>query len=164
MTLREFGRSISNNVYRQVGRTNSYLQSNRSLPVDVLESESAYLVVFDAPGTEPEDIEVRYLSGSVKIRLERYREFRDRYDVRFPGRGLELDGDVALPGDAVVNPDAGTARLTEHGTLRIEIPKDESLAEETDADGDGEDEHAVADHDHTEHADSIEPGEVTVND
>lgn len=160
MTLREFGRSITNAAYRQVGRANAHLQSNRSLSVDILESETAYLVVFDAPGTDPDDIEVRYLSGSVKIRIERYREFRDRYDLRFPGRGLQLEGEADLPADAVVDPDAGAARLTEHGTLRIEIPKDETLAEDEETDA----ERAVADHDHSAHADSIEPGEVTVED
>ncbi len=119
-------------LYRQVGRANGYLQYNRSLPVDVLENDASYLVVFDAPGTEPEDVQVRYLEGSVHVRLERFREFRDGFALRFPGRGMTLDGEAELPGDATVDPDAGTARLSETGTLRIEIPK-EAAAEDDEA-------------------------------
>ncbi len=43
--------------------------------------------------------------------------------MRFPGRGMTLDGEAELPSDAVVEPDAGTATLSENGTIRIEIPK-----------------------------------------
>ena len=150
MSFKNIGRTIGDALYRQVGRANGRVQKHRSLPVDILESESAYLVVFDAPGSEPDDIQVRYLSGSVRIRIERFREFRDGYDMRFPGRGMELDGEAELPADAIVDPDAGTARLTENGTLRIEIPKDES------ADGDGE---RIADR-----AENADAGEIAVDD
>lgn len=130
MSFKEFGRSVGNALYRQLGRANGHIQNHRALPVDILENDAAYLVVFDAPGAEPDDIQVRYLSGSVRIRIERYREFREGYEMRFPGRGMELTGEAELPADALVNPDAGTARLTENGTLRIEIPKAESVDEE----------------------------------
>ncbi|APX95587.1 Hsp20/alpha crystallin family protein [Natronorubrum daqingense] len=115
--------SIGNALYRQVGRANGQVQSHRSLPVDILESETTYQVVFDAPDAEPTDIEVRYLEGTVKIRIERFRQYRDGYEMRFPGRGMELTGSAELPADAIVEPDAGEATLTETGTLRITIPK-----------------------------------------
>ncbi|WP_440769457.1 Hsp20/alpha crystallin family protein [Natronorubrum sp. DTA28] len=132
-------KSIGNALYRQVGRANGRVQQHRSLPVDVLENETSYQVVFDAPGAEPDDVQVRYLEGNVKIRIERFRQFRDGYEMRFPGRGMELDGEAELPNDAVVDPDAGEATLTETGTLRIDIPKDSSIeTEESEHDADAE--------------------------
>ncbi|SIS06980.1 Hsp20/alpha crystallin family protein [Natronorubrum thiooxidans] len=127
MSLSDLRKSVGNTLYRQIGRAHSQVQEHRSLPVDILENETSYQVVFDAPGVEPDDVQVRYLEGTVKIRLNRFRQFRDSYEMRFPGRGLELDGEAELPDDAVVDPDAGTATLTETGTLRIDIPKDATV-------------------------------------
>ncbi|THE66152.1 Hsp20/alpha crystallin family protein [Salinadaptatus halalkaliphilus] len=124
MNFDDLKRSVGDTLYRQIGRANGHLQTYRSLPVDVLENDTSYLVVFDAPGAEPDDVQVRYLEGSVRIRIRRFRQFRDRFELRFPGRGMTLEGEVDLPTDATVDPDAGTAKLTETGTLRIEIPKE----------------------------------------
>ncbi len=132
MSFRDVGRSVGSKLYRQIGRASSHVQEHRSLPVDVLENDDAYLVVFDAPGAEKEDVQVRYLDATVKIRIDRFREFYEGFDMRFPGRGMALDGEAELPDDAVVDPDAGTARLTEHGTLNIEIPKETSSEEPED--------------------------------
>lgn len=126
MSLSDLRKSVGNALYRQVGRAHSHVQKHRTLPVDVLENETTYRVVFDAPGVEPDDVQVRYLEGNVKIRIDRFRQFRDGYEMRFPGRGMELDGEAELPDDALVDPDAGRAALTETGTLRIDIPKDSS--------------------------------------
>ena len=125
MSLKDVHSSISSSLYRQVGRAKSRVQEYRSLPVDVLEDEVSYLVVFDAPGVESEDVQVRYVDGDVRIRVDRFRSYREGFEMRFPGRGLALGGDAELPADALVDPDAATARLTEVGTLNIEIPKDE---------------------------------------
>jgi len=119
--------SISNTLYRQVGRASSQVQKNRSLPVDILENETSYLVIFDAPGAEKEDIQVRYLGGTVKVRIDRFRAYHEGFEMRFPGRSMAIDGEAELPDDAVVSPDAATARLTDTGTLNIEIPKHGSL-------------------------------------
>ncbi|MFC4246759.1 Hsp20/alpha crystallin family protein [Natribaculum luteum] len=132
MSFRDVSRSVGSKLYRQIGRASSHVQEHRSLPVDVLENDDAYLVVFDAPGAEKEDVQVRYLDATVKIRIDRFREFYEGFDMRFPGRGMALDGEAELPDDAVVDPDAGTARLTEHGTLNIEIPKETSSEEPED--------------------------------
>lgn len=126
MSPRNLVESVGRFLYRQVGRANGRTQSYRSLPVDVLEGDTSYLVVFDAPGAEPDDVQVRYLGGNVRIRIERFRRYRDRFEMRFPGRGMDLGGEAELPPDAIVNPDAGTATLTETGTLTVEIPKDAS--------------------------------------
>ncbi|MFP8889267.1 Hsp20/alpha crystallin family protein [Natrialbaceae archaeon A-CW2] len=126
MNFKSWRETVGGALYRQVGRASSHVQEHRSLPVDILENESSYLVVFDAPGTEPEDLQVRYLDGDVKIRIDRFRSYHDGFEMRFPGRGMALDGDAALPDDAVVDPDAGTAKLTDSGTLQISIPKEGS--------------------------------------
>ncbi len=123
MSLKDFKTSVGHMLYRQIGRASGHLQNTRSLPVDVLESDRSYLVVFDAPGAESEDVKVRYLSGSIRIQVQRFRQYREQFEMRFPGRGMTLEGDVKLPDDAAVDPDSGTARLSEAGTLRIEVPK-----------------------------------------
>ncbi|MCU4750432.1 Hsp20 family protein [Halobacteria archaeon AArc-curdl1] len=126
MNFKSWRETVGDALYRQVGRASSHVQEHRSLPVDILENESSYLVVFDAPGTEPEDLQVRYLDGNVKIRIDRFRSYHDGFEMRFPGRGMALDGEAVLPDDAVVDPDAGTAKLTDSGTLQITIPKEDS--------------------------------------
>ncbi|MFA9415746.1 Hsp20/alpha crystallin family protein [Natrinema sp. HArc-T2] len=123
MRLNALGKSLGNALYRQVGRASGRVQNHRSLPVDILENDTAYRVVFDAPGAESDDVQVRYLDGTVRIQIDRFRQFHEGYDMQFPGRGMSLSGDAELPADAVVDPDAGTARLSETGTLSVEIPK-----------------------------------------
>lgn len=161
MTLRDIGESLSSALYRQIGRANGRVQSHRSLPADILENDSSYRVVFDAPGAEPDDVQVRYLDGNVKIRVDRFRQFYEGYEMRFPGRGMALNGDAELPTDAVVDPDAGTARLSETGTLSVEIPKDSAIdADETASTPDREDA-SVADADSES---SAETERVTIED
>lgn len=129
MNLSNLGKSVGSTLYRQIGRANGRVQTHRSLPVDILENDTSYRVVFDAPGAEPDDVQVRYLEGNIKIRIDRFRQFREGYEMRFPGRGMSLNGEAELPTDAVVDPDAGTARLSETGTLSVELPKDSAVDE-----------------------------------
>ncbi|WP_226005271.1 Hsp20/alpha crystallin family protein [Natrinema salinisoli] len=129
MSLSDLGKSVGNALYRQVGRANGRVQNYRSLPVDILENDTSYRVVFDAPGAEPDDVQVRYLEGNVRIRIDRFRQFHEGYEMRFPGRGMSLNGEAELPTDAVVDPDAGTATLSETGTLNVEIPKRSSVGD-----------------------------------
>ncbi|MFC4987955.1 MULTISPECIES: Hsp20/alpha crystallin family protein [Saliphagus] len=124
MNVSEVGRSARERIYRRIGAAKSYVQENRPLPVDVLEGSHSYLVVFDSPGVGLEDVQVRYVDGGVRIRIDRFREFHDGFEMRFPGRGMALSGEATLPEDAVVDPDGATARLTDVGTLNVEIPKD----------------------------------------
>jgi len=132
MKLKQLGSSIGGSLYRQVGRANARVQKQRSMPVDVLENDQSYLVVFDTPGAEPEDIQVRYFEGSVRVQIDRFRRFYEGHEMRFPGRSMSLGGETELPRDAVVEPDAGTARLSETGTLTIEIPKRSAIDDEPD--------------------------------
>lgn len=124
MNLGDASRSVREGIYRRIGSANAHVQENRSLPADVLEGTDSYLVVFDTPGVDIDDVEVRYVDGAVRIRADRFRGFRDGFETRFPGRGTALSGEAPLPEDAAVDPDGATARLTDVGTLHVEIPKD----------------------------------------
>lgn len=133
MALRGIGKSLGKGLYRGVGHTSSQIQEMRSLPVDVLEGEGSYLLVFDAPGVEREDVQVRYVDGSVKIRTDRFRNGYDGYEMRFPGRGMALDGEAELPDDASVDPGDASAWIADDGTLHVEVPKADVDAEAANA-------------------------------
>ena len=117
------GESIGNAIFENLGRAAGRVQENKPLPADLLESDDAYLVVFDAPGAIASDLQVRYVEDRVEVRLDRFREFYDEFEMRYPGRGLALDGSVTLPDDAVVDPDEATATLKQDGTLHVRVPK-----------------------------------------
>lgn len=123
MRLRDVSSTVSNTVLKQVGRLSSNVQESRPIPADLLESDDAYLAVFDAAGASHSDVQVRFVDGAVHVRIDRFREAHEDYEMRFPGRGLSLDGSVDLPGEADVDPESATATLTESGTLEIHVPK-----------------------------------------
>ena len=131
MTLGDIGRSVGSAVLQRVGRAASKVQESKPLPVDLLESDDAYLVVFDAPGATGSDVQVRYADGAVHVRIDRFRDFYEGFEMLFPGRGLSLDGRADLPADAVVDAKAASATLTEHGTLRVRVPKQEQTTEDS---------------------------------
>ena len=121
--IREVGESIGRAVFERTGRLLGQFQEASPLESDLLESEDAYLLVFDTPGAVASDIQVRYVDGTVFVRVDRFREFYGGYEMRFPGRGMALDGRATLPDDAAVNPEAADATLRSNGTLEISIPK-----------------------------------------
>ncbi|MFQ3293412.1 MAG: HSP20 family protein [Halobacteriales archaeon] len=122
-SVSKVGRAVTDAVLKRVGRTRARMQEKRPLPVDVLESDESYLVVFDAPGTSASDVQVRYVDDEVRVRIDRFRDFYDGFEMVIPGRGLALDGRVSVPDGGNVNPDAARATLTDRGTLEIEVPK-----------------------------------------
>jgi len=121
--LKEIGESIAETTVERVGRGISRIQEQRPLPYDVLESDDAYLIVFDAPGVRRQDVQVRFLDGEVKIRIDRFRDFHEGFEMRFPGRGLALDGSAPIPQETPVDAAAATATVTDDGTLRVNLPK-----------------------------------------
>jgi HSP20 family molecular chaperone IbpA len=143
--LRDFGESAATAVLERVGRSVSRVQERKPLPNDLLESDDAYLVVFDAPGTTRSDVQVRFLEGEVQVQIDRFRDYHEGYEMRFPGRGLSLDGRVALPGDADVDAEDATATLADNGTLTVRVPKTErartvEVGDEQSAESDAESE------------------------
>ncbi|WP_136689296.1 Hsp20/alpha crystallin family protein [Halorhabdus amylolytica] len=121
--LREFTETIGESVLENVGRAVGRAQEHTPLPVDLLESEEAYLAVFDTPGAQGSDVQVRLDGRTVEVRIDRFREYREGFEMRFPGRGQSLDGRVTLPAEATVEGDAASATLQENGTLHVRIPK-----------------------------------------
>jgi len=142
MTARDFAEAVGSAVFRRMGRAASRFQEESPLPVDVLESEDEYLVVFDAPGATTSDVQVNYEGDAVAVRVDRFREFRENYEMLFPGRGLSLDGRAELPEDAVVDAEHARAELNDDGTLYVFLPKREAggtsidVTEGASADGD----------------------------
>ncbi|UVE48954.1 Hsp20 family protein [Haloferax larsenii] len=146
--LRKFGESAANAVLERVGRGVSQMQERKPLAYDLLESEDAYLVVFDAPDARSEDVQVRFLEGEVEIRIDRFRDFHEGFEMRFPGRGLTLSGSAKLPSDANVEAAEATATVKKNGTLQVEIPKDGSasdihVTEENDEEAETGDDHSA---------------------
>ena len=121
--VRRLGESAANAVLERVGRGMSKVQERKPLEYDLLESDEAYLVVFDAPGATSSDIDVRLLDGEIKVQVDRFREYYEGFEMRFPGRGLALDGRAQLPADAAIEPDDVTATLRDNGSLHVRIPK-----------------------------------------
>jgi HSP20 family molecular chaperone IbpA len=121
--IRKVGESIGRVVLDGIGRAASRVQERKPLPVDLLESDDAFLAVFDAPGATAGDVQVRFEGDTLHVHIDRFREFHEGYEMRFPGRGLALDGSVTLPEDASVNADAADATVRENGTLEVLIPK-----------------------------------------
>ncbi|MFB6184109.1 MAG: Hsp20/alpha crystallin family protein [Haloarculaceae archaeon] len=131
--IRDVGRSLGNAVVESVGRAVGRAQERKPLPVDLLEGEDAYLAVFDAPGATSSDVQVRLRNGVVEVRVDRFRDFHEGFDMRYPGRGLSLDGHVELPEGVAVHADGATAVLQDNGTLEVRIPKAETTVEESGA-------------------------------
>ena len=121
--LKELGESIAENALERVGRGVARVQERTPLPYDLLESDDAYLVVFDAPGVRRKDVQVRFVDREVRVTIDRFRTFHEGFEMRFPGRGLSLDGAAPLPEGVAVDPESATATVTEAGTLQVEIPK-----------------------------------------
>jgi HSP20 family molecular chaperone IbpA len=150
--IREIGETIGNTVVETVGRAVGRAQEGRPLPVDLLESDDAYLAVFDAPGAVAGDVQVRFEDRTLQVRVDRFREFHEGFEMRFPGRGLALDGEVELPAGASVDPSGATSTLKDNGTLHVRVPKREDEAdgavEMVGDDGEAtDDDHGHDDHD-----------------
>lgn len=121
--IRELGETIGNTVVETVGRAVGRAQESRPLPVDLLESDEAYLAVFDAPAATASDIQVRFEESEIQVRVDRFRDFHEGFEMRFPGRGLALDGHAELPEGASVDTSGATATLADNGTLQVRVPK-----------------------------------------
>ncbi len=138
--IRDVGASIGRAVLDGIGRATSRLQERNALAADLLESDEAYLVVFDGAGATAADISVRFEGNTLSVDVDRFREFHDGYEMLFPGRGLALGGEVSLPDGASVDADSAEATLTKNGTLEVLIPKTESAGDEaetsTESEGD----------------------------
>lgn len=126
MNPRALPATIGSQLYRGTGRIARTVQHVRPLPTDVLENQSKYLVLVDTPGVEPAGLDIRYLDGRLQITVDRTRHWNGAETLRVLGRATELTTEVALPENAVVDPESATARLSKVGTVKIELPKETS--------------------------------------
>ena len=161
--IREVGESIGRAILDGIGRATSRIQERKPLPADLLENDDAYLAVFDAPGATASDVQVRLQGGTLSVTVDRFREFHDDYEMRFPGRGLALGGEVELPEGADVTADQADATLTDDGTLEVLVPKtghEHSIA--TDArDGWRESNDALTDEDGSTGPTDVDPDDAS---
>jgi HSP20 family molecular chaperone IbpA len=121
--LRGLGERVEHAVFEAVGRAASRMQERKPLSADLLESDDAFLAVFDAAGATAGDVDVRFDDSTVFVRIDRFREFYDEFEMRVPGRGLSLSSSVSLPGGDRVDPREATATVTDNGVLHVRIPK-----------------------------------------
>lgn len=138
--LQELGEQFGNVVLEGIGQTTSRVQEQKPLSVDLLESDDAFLAVFDAPGVESADLDVRFDDHSIHVRMDRFRNIYEEFEMRLPGRGMSFSGSISLPENVAVDIEASSATLTKSGTLKVTVPKaepdstDEPIRIETETD------------------------------
>jgi HSP20 family molecular chaperone IbpA len=158
--IKDIGESIGNAVLDGIGRAAATVQERTPLPADLLESDEAYLAVFDAPGAEATDVSVRFEQDTLEVRIERFRGFHEGFEMRLPGRGMTLTGSVTFPPEAAVDPGGAEATVTSTGTLHVRVPKAENGGDRPVEIDTGEHEHGdgeADEHEH-EHEDSDDHG------
>jgi HSP20 family molecular chaperone IbpA len=110
----------------------------RDLPdavfADLLESEEAYLLVVDLPGTTAETVDVSVERGRLRIEARREKALPPEFRYLEESRSLFLDAELPLPPDA----DGTDAEASmERGVLELRLPKtthgDTTSIEVTDA-------------------------------
>lgn len=143
--ITEVGVAVGRVVVERAGRLWSQFHEASPLNADVFESDDAYLVIFDVPGAAHSDVQVRFVDGEVLVRLDRFRDVHDGFEMVFPGRGMALDGRAALPADAHVDAEAASATLTSRGTLEVHVPKLAEADRDDAEDASTEDEAVTAD-------------------
>ncbi len=101
----------------------------RDLPdtvfADLLESDDAYLLVVDLPGTTADTVDVEVEGGRLVIEARRRKEFPPEYRFLREDRSLFLDAELPIPGDAT---DEGAAASVDAGVLEVRLPKRSSAA------------------------------------
>lgn len=104
----------------------------RDLPdavyADLLESEDAYVLVIDLPGTTPETVDARVESGRVVIEARREKAVPPEFRYVSEDRSLFLDAELPLPPDAT---GAGAEGTVERGVLELRVPKQAAAPETT---------------------------------
>jgi HSP20 family protein len=98
-----------------------------TLPVDIRQTDRAFIVEASVPGFTPEDVEVTFDDGVLTIagRRSSTETTKDATYVRRERRSTSVFRQVGLP--AEVRPQDITATF-ENGVLRIEIPRAQKAA------------------------------------
>jgi HSP20 family molecular chaperone IbpA len=96
----------------------------RDLPdtvfADLLESEDAYILVVDLPGTTADTVDVSVEHGRLRIEARREKTLPPEFRYLEENRSLFLDAELPLPPDA----DGSDAEATmRRGVLELRLPK-----------------------------------------
>ena len=103
----------------------------RNLPdavfADLLESETAYLLVVDIPGATAETVDARVEGVRLVIEARRRKDVPEGFQYVREDRSLFLDAELPLPPDAA---GSGAEATMDQGVLELRLPK-EGAAPET---------------------------------
>lgn len=102
-------------------------RKSHSIPVEVRETEAAWIVVADVPGVPADAIGIEYFQDRLTVRYER--KAADEADSKFDDRAYGSFERVIRITDEVRSSEI-SAKL-ENGVLRLEIPKSEALRPRT---------------------------------
>lgn len=110
----------------------SLREALRDLPdavfADLLESDDAYLVVIDLPGTTPETVEATVGNGKLRIEARREKDAPSEFRYVSEERSLFLDAELPVPPDATGK--AAEATM-ERGVLELRLPKQSATSATT---------------------------------
>lgn len=95
---------------------------------DVLEDESAYLVVLDLPGATADTTDLRVEDGRLVVEARRTKAIPPEFRYVSEERSLFLDAELPLPPDATAR-DATAA--IDRGVLEVRLPKRAGASETT---------------------------------
>ena len=95
---------------------------------DLLESETAYLLVLDLPGVTAETADLRVEKGRLVVEARRDKHLPPKFDYVREERPLFLDAELPLPPDAVGDDAEATM---ERGVLEVRLPKRAAAPERT---------------------------------
>lgn len=87
---------------------------------DMLESEEAYLLVLDLPGTTADTVDVTVSDGRLTVEARREKSVPTSFRYVTEERSLFLDAELPLPPDAT---GADAEGEVERGVLTIRLPK-----------------------------------------
>jgi len=87
---------------------------------DLLESDDAYLLVIDLPGTTADTVDVTLDDGRLRIEARREKAVPSAFQYVSEDRALFLDAELPLPPDAT---GADADGDVERGVLTLELPK-----------------------------------------
>lgn len=92
---------------------------------DLLESDEAYLVVLDLPGTTSETVDATVEDGTLRIEARREKDVPSSFQYVTEERSLFLDVELPLPPDVG---DKQSEASLDGGVLEVRLPKQSASA------------------------------------
>lgn len=95
--------------------------------VDVLESDDAYLLVVDLPGTTPETVDAWVEDRRLRLEAQREKDIPPEFRYLREDRSLFIDAQFPLPPDVT---DTDAEATLQQGVLELRLPKTTSASDE----------------------------------